>query len=122
VPKAEDKTIVLLAVTVTVCVAVANLPEPSITVQVTTVIPKGKAAGALFVTEEMEQLSVAIGIPKTTPVAVQAVFVIVATFTGAVIIGFSLSITVTVWLQGIETFPFWSVAVQTTVVFPIPNK
>ncbi len=85
-----------LSVTVTVWVAVALFPEPSVTVQVTIVLPKSKAVGALLVTEATEQLSAVVGVPRTTPVAVQAVFVVAATFDGAVMLGFSLSVTVTV--------------------------
>jgi len=110
-----------LSVTVTVCVQVAVLPLPSVTVQVTVVVPSGKATGASLVTEATEQLSIAVGVTKTV-VAVHPALATSCTLAGQFMVGFSLSITVTVWLQGIETFPFWSVAVQTTVVFPIPNK
>ncbi len=85
-----------VSTTVTVWVDVALFPEPSVTVQVTIVLPKAKAVGALLVTEATEQLSAVVGVPRTTPVAVQAVFVVAATFDGAVMRGFSLSITVTV--------------------------
>ena len=54
------------------------------------VLPKGKATGALFVTEATEQLSAVVGVPRATPVAVQREFVVVFTFAGAVIIGFIL--------------------------------
>ena len=74
----------------------AILPDPSVTVQVTVVIPNGKAAGALFVTEATEQLSAVTGVPRATPVAVQAELVVVFTVAGAVIVGLMLSVTVTV--------------------------
>ena len=86
----------MLSVTVTVWVAVALFPEPSVTVQVTVVLPKGKEVGALLVTEATEQLSAVVGVPRTTPVAVQAVFVVVATFDGAVMVGLMVSSTITV--------------------------
>ena len=88
-----------LSVTVTVWFAVAVLPEPSVTVQITVVTPKGKARGALFVTEATEQLSPVVGVPRATPVAVQPVLVVVATFAGPVIVGFTLSVMVTVKKQ-----------------------
>ena len=107
--------------TVTICIQVAVFPEASVAVQVTVVLPKEKATGALLVTEATEQLSLATGVTNTTPVAVHPLFEATCTLAGQFMVGFSLSVTVTVWLQGIETFPFWSVAVQTTVVLPIPN-
>ena len=85
-----------LSVTVTNCVAVAVFPELSVTVQVTGVFPNGKAAGALLVTQATEQLSPVVGVPRAKPVAVQAVLVVVAMLAGAVIVGFMLSVTVTV--------------------------
>ena len=85
-----------LSTTVTVCVAVFIFPEPSVTVQVTVVTPNGKTVGALFVVEATEQLSAVVGTPRTTPVAVQAVFVFAVTLAGAVIVGKILSVTVTV--------------------------
>ena len=85
-----------LSVTVTVCVAVFIFPAPSVTVQVTVVTPKGKAVGALFVVEATEQLSAVMGVPNATPVAVQAVLIVAVTLAGAVIVGKTLSVTVTV--------------------------
>ena len=58
-----------LSDTVTVCVHVAVLADPSVTVQVTVVTPSGKVAGASFVTEATEQLSAVIGFPSATEVA-----------------------------------------------------
>jgi len=85
-----------LSVTVTVCVAVAVFPEPSVTVQVTVVVPNGNALGELLVTEATEQLSAVVGVPNETLVAVQPVFVLADAVAGAVIVGFTLSVTVTV--------------------------
>ncbi len=106
-----------LSVTVTVWLAVALFPAASVTVQITVVVPNGKATGALFFTEATEQLSLVVGVPRATPVAVQAVLVVVAIFVGAVIVGFTLSVTVTVWLA-VALFPAASVTVQITVVLP----
>ena len=71
------------------------LPLPSITVQVTVVSPNGKVAGASFVTLATEQLSAVTGFPKTTVVATQELFTFPVTSAGAVIVGFTLSVTVT---------------------------
>ena len=68
----------------------------SVTVQVTVVVPSGKAAGALLLTDATPQLSAVVGVPKVTPVAVQLVLVVAFTFAGQVIVGSTLSVTVTV--------------------------
>ena len=60
------------------------------------VTPKGKAVGALLVVEATEQLSVVVGVPNATPVAVQAILVVAVTLAGAVIVGKTLSVIVTV--------------------------
>ncbi|EIA10433.1 hypothetical protein HJ01_00173 [Flavobacterium frigoris PS1] len=52
-----------------------------------------------MVTEATEQLSPVVGVPSTTPVAVQAVLVVALMFVGAEIVGAILSITVTVYEQ-----------------------
>ena len=109
-----------LSTTVTTCVAVDVFPDPSVTVQVTVVLPNGKATGALFDTDAMLQLSFVIGFPKTTPVAVQAVFVETVNAIGATIVGFVLSTTVTTWVA-VAVRPAPSVTVQVTVVFPNGN-
>ena len=87
----------ILSTTVTVCVAVAVLPEPSVTVHVTVVSPSGKLFGASFVVEATLQLSSVVSLPSVTPVASH---VPASTFTvtaaGAVIVGSILSTTVTV--------------------------
>ena len=85
-----------ISVTVTFWLQVAILPEPSVTVQVTTVTPIGNRAGALLVTEATAQLSAVTGTPNTTPLAVHSpASVFTATFAGQVIVGFSISVTVT---------------------------
>ena len=85
-----------LSDTVTVWVAVAVKPDPSVTVHVTVVNPNGNALGALFVVDATVQLSLVAGVPNTTPVEVQPVLVVAVTLIGAVIVGFTLSVTVTV--------------------------
>ena len=59
-----------LSVTVTVWDVVDMFALPSVTVQRTVVLPKGNAAGALFVTATTVQLSAVTGVPSVTPVAV----------------------------------------------------
>ena len=86
----------VLSVMVTVCVAVLIFPAPSVTVHVTVVTPNGKAVGALFVVEATEQLSAVVGVPNATPVAVHPVLVVAVTLAGAVIVGKTLSVIVTV--------------------------
>ena len=107
----------VLSFTVTVWVAVAVFPDPSVTVHVTVVVPNGKVAGALFVTLATVQLSAVVAVPKVTVVATQLLSADAVTFAGAVIVGFVLSITVIVWVA-VVLFPAASVAVQVTVVFP----
>ena len=82
----------MLSTTVTVCVAVAVLPEASVTVHVTTVSPNEKLAGASLVVLATLQLSAVVGVPKSTPVASQlAASTLTVTATGAVIVGSILS-------------------------------
>lgn len=81
----------MLSVTVTVWVQVAVFPLASVAVHVTVVTPFGKAESALLVTVATEQLSLAVGVPKLTPVAVQPEFVLAATLAGQVIVGGMLS-------------------------------
>jgi hypothetical protein len=88
-----------LSVTVTFWVQVVVLPLLSVTVHVMVVVPIGKAAGALLVTLATPQLSPDTGVPKATPVAVQPLLVVAATAAGQPIVGFTLSVTVTFWVQ-----------------------
>ena len=55
--------------TVTVCVQVSIKPEPSVAVHVTIVSPIGNREGASLV-YPAPQLSVIVGMPKFTPLAV----------------------------------------------------
>src|SRR5690349_14457233 len=59
-----------LSFTVTVWVAVVWLPAASVAVQVTVVVPRGKSPGASLVTLLPAQLSLVVGVPSTTPLAV----------------------------------------------------
>ena len=90
----------ILSKTVTVCEAVFVLPAASVAIQVTTVFPNGKLDGALLLTLEPEQLSLNRAVPKLKLDAVQLfAFTFTVLFTGAVTVGFCVSIIVTVKLQ-----------------------
>ena len=67
------------------------LPEPSVTVQVTVVVPIGKIAGASFETDATLQLSDVTGVPSSTPIASQPKLGVTVTFNGAVSTGAVLS-------------------------------
>ena len=86
-------------------------------VQVTVVLPNGYTNKPLFVTEAILQLSLVIGVPNETPVAVHPVFVTVKTVGGHVIVGVTLSVTVTNCSQ-VAVLPEPSVTVQITAVIP----
>jgi hypothetical protein len=110
----------MLSTTVTVWVAVAVLPEPSVTVQVTVVFPNEKLVGASLVVLDTLQLSEVVGVPRLT-FAKAVAHVPASTFTvtsvGAVITGTSLSSTVTSKEHTVE-LPAASVTVAVTVVVP----
>jgi hypothetical protein len=94
------------------------LPAASVTVQVTAVTPAAKVVDvALLVTEATPQLSAVAGEPRLTPVAVQPVLVAVLMSAGQVMVGRTLSLTVTVWVQE-AALPAASVTVQVTAVTP----
>ena len=97
--------------------AVAVLPEASVTVHITLVLPIGYTAGALFVTDATEQLSDVTGVPRLTPVTLQLTPAGTTIFVGAVITGLTLSVTVTVNVQ-LACLPQASVTVAVTVVVP----
>jgi hypothetical protein len=92
-------------------------PALSVTVQVTIVVPIGNTVGALLLTEATLQLSEVIGVPNVTLNATQELFALTNKLTGATIVGFCVSITVTVKLA-VLVFPAASVAVYVTVVVP----
>src|SRR6266536_727752 len=58
-----------LSRTITFWVQVAVLPLASVTVQVIVLVPMGNWLGALLVMAKPGQLSVAVGLPRFTPVA-----------------------------------------------------
>jgi hypothetical protein len=66
-------------------------------------------------------LSPVVGVPRVTPVAVHAVLVVASTCAGAVIVGFTLSVTVKV-LEQVAELLFASVTVNVIVVIPVPTS
>src|SRR5882672_3987851 len=103
-----------LSCTTTRCWQVAVLPLLSVAVQVTRLVPVGNCAGALLVIVTGPQLSLAVGLPRATPVAKQAPgFTLTVTSTGQVIVGTWLSRTTTRCWQ-VAVLPLLSVAVQVT--------
>ena len=62
-----------LSSTVTFCWQLATTPAPVVAVQVTMVVPTGKAAGALWVTFVSGQPPPTVGSPSATAVALQTV-------------------------------------------------
>src|SRR5204863_1881712 len=105
--------------TVTTWLAVAVLPLASVTVQVTVVLPLAKLAGASLLSVAPGQLSLMLGVPRLTPVAVHCpASVWAVTAAGAVMVGLSRSSTVTTWLA-VAVLPLASVTVQVTVVAPL---
>src|SRR6266403_2280294 len=82
--------------TITRCWQVALLPLPSVAVQVTRLVPTENCARALLVSVTAPQLSLAVGLPRATPVAKQAPeFTLTVTSAGQVIVGGWLSRTTT---------------------------
>jgi hypothetical protein len=108
----------VLSITITACVAEAVLPAPSVTVQITVVVPSGKIAGALFVTDATVQLSDVIGMPKFAIPAPHDAFALTVNASGAIIVGLMSSNTTTN-CKAVAVFPLLSVTVQVTVVVPI---
>ncbi len=90
----------------------------SVTVQVTVVAPKPNETGASLVVEAIPQLSLVVGVPKLTPLALQTpASVETDTATGQVIVGASPSATVTICEQ-VAVLPLPSSANHVTVVVP----
>src|SRR5258706_2502787 len=103
------------------CWHVAVLPLLSVAVQVTRLVPLGNCAGALLVIVTVPQLSLAVGLPRATPVAKQAPeFTLTVTSAGQVIVGTWLSRTTTRCWQ-VAVVPLLSVAVQVTRLVPVGN-
>src|SRR5213593_3895531 len=110
-----------VSLTVTSWLAVAVLPLASVTVQVTVVAPLAKLAGASLLTVAPGQLSLMLGAPSDTALATHLpASVLTVTATGAVMVGFWVSLTVTSWLA-VAVLPLASVTVQVTVVAPAGN-
>jgi hypothetical protein len=107
----------VLSITLTVCVAVAVLPAPSVTVHVTVVVPNGKVAGALLLTDATVQLSAVAGVPKLVITAPHDALAFTVSASGATIVGFVLSFTVTSCVT-VVTFPAASLTVHVTNVLP----
>src|SRR5207245_464483 len=107
-----------LSTTITRWVQTLKLPEMSVTVQTTELVPTGKLAGASLVTPATVQLSNVSGMSKLTPVAEHWPWSALAmTVPGHEIVGGWLSTTITLWVQTLE-LPFTSVAVHTTKFVP----
>ena len=75
------------SITVTVCSAVAVFPEASVMVHVTLVIPRGKLAGALFLTVAPEQFSLVTGVPRLAEAVHFPLSAFRVRLAGAVIVG-----------------------------------
>jgi uncharacterized protein YkvS len=109
----------MVSFTITVCVQLAVLLLPSVTVHTTLVVPTGYVVdGWLLVTEATEQLSFVIGVPSaaTVTVAAQPDVTFTVTLAGHVIVGLVLSFNDT-RNEHVEKLPEASVTVNVTVVF-----
>jgi hypothetical protein len=106
-----------VSATTTNWVQLLELPQPSVAVHTTRLVPVGNVLGASLTTLTVPPLaSVALGLPSTTPLAEQTpASVLVVTSAGQLIVGAVVSRTVMVWLTGAETLPQASVAVQVRV-------
>src|SRR5260370_6116275 len=101
-----------LSVTITSCEQGAVLLLPSVTVQITVLVPTGKNGGALLVTVTTLQLSATVGVPSPTLVAPQRPGeALTVTSAGQEMVGGVVSTTYTVWLHWAE-LPQASVACQ----------
>src|SRR5579859_1884154 len=91
----------------------AELPQLSVAVQTTAFVPFGNCAGALLTTVTLlEQLSVALALPNTTPLAVQRPGSVLAiTVAGQLMSGAVVSAKLRCWTQ-LVALPHASVAVQ----------
>src|SRR5437899_11137402 len=97
----------------------------SVTVQMTRLVPvpNVKSPGASLTTVATPQLSlVASGTPMTTLLTThKPTSVLVSTFTGQVMVGGSLSLTVTLKLHAADSLLLVSMALQLTAVVPSGN-
>src|SRR5206468_6155989 len=107
-----------VSLTITVCGQVTLLPELSVTVQTTVLVPTGKSTGVLLATVTGPQLSATVGVPSETLVVPhrpgEAATV---TSAGHEIVGGWVSLTITVCRQ-VTLLPELSVTVQITVFVP----
>ena len=107
----------VVSTTVTFCVPVAELPESSVAVHVTTVSPRGNTAGASFViATSVSQMSAAVAWPMSTDVPSPLVCSAV-TAPGTVSTGEVVSTTVTV-IMPVDVLPLSSTAMKVTGVVP----
>ena len=77
----------------------AEFPDESITDQVTIVVPVRNVVGASLITNETAQLSAVVAVPKFTDCKLHDAPASRAKSDGAVIVGLTTSITLTVKLQ-----------------------
>ena len=113
-----------VSLTVTVNEQFAGLPDPSVTVQLTVVVPVGKLepeGGLQTGVPTFGQLSVAVAFAYVTTAEHWLAAVPCTTFAGQVITGACVSLTVTVNEQ-VAVSPAPSVTVQFTVVVPFGNE
>jgi hypothetical protein len=109
-----------VSLTVTLKLQLVVLPEASVAVQLTLLVPLANVLPlvGLQVTVTPEQLSVAMAGAKLTFWLHWPDAVLVTTLTGQVITGGSVSLTVTLKLQ-LAVFPLASSAVQVTMLVPL---
>src|SRR5439155_24007852 len=108
---------IFTSLTATICFARVGLPLLSVTVQVTVVSPLGNLSGASLETLATAQLSPVTALPRSTPVEYFSTrrSSDLLRLAGAVMVGFSWSLTVTICVA-VSELPLLSVTVQVTVV------
>ena len=110
----------MVSTTETVWVAVAEFPDESVAVHVTTVSPSGKVSGASLVTVSTWIISYAVASPSSTSVSERPVASTIIS-EGREISGPLVSTIVTTWVS-VETLPDVSTTVHVTVVLPNGNE
>ena len=110
----------VVSTTVTVCVAVAELPDESVAVHVITVSPSGNVSGESLVIASTWIISYVVAPPISTTVFEMPVASTI-TSDGATISGIVVSITVTICVP-FEILPDVSTTVHVTVVLPNENE
>src|SRR5882724_9369576 len=103
--------------TITCWVQLLELPQPSVAVQTTALVPVEKMVGASLITVTWPPLvSEPVAVPITALLTVHRPrSVLVSTSAGQLIVGAVVSPTMMLWLTGAETLPPASVAVQVRV-------